>query len=94
MFTPVLASILVGCMSGWVFPRLLVVLGGYIGSVIGTVALGLLIWITIESFDRVHLSIPMMISVTFGAVVTIGVCWWLDRHEKAHLKREESRAQT
>ena len=94
LLTPVWTSILVGCISGWFFPQLLVFLGGYIGGVIGIVALGLQIWITTAWFDVSRLSIPMTTSVTFGTVVTLGVCWWLDRREKAHLKREESRAQT
>ena len=86
LLTPALISILVGCISGWFFPQLLVFLGGYIGAVIGIVASGLLLWIITNWFDEFGLIIPMTISVTFGTVVTLVVCWWLDRRETARLQ--------
>lgn len=95
LFIPILASTLIGCWAGLVFPRLNYIAGSMIGFVVGFPAFGLMFWIAIRWFDVGQFAIPQSISVVFALVINVGICWCLDRGTSWWLgRREKARSQT
>lgn len=84
LLTPVWASMTVGLIAGFLFPRIIFIVGGYVGFWIGIPALGLMAWITATWFGIDRMAVPIGVSVAFGAVGTIGACRWFDRYAKSN----------
>ena len=80
LLIPLWACIGVGCVAEWFFfPRLLFMVGGYLGFWVGLPPMGLMIWEAATWYDIEHLAVPMSTSVACGAVATIGACWFFKR---------------
>ena len=86
ILSPIWTSVLVGCVAGWALPRLWIIAGGFVGFVAGIPNVALMIWINTKWYDIEHWGPSRAISVPVAVAITIVVCWWLNRREKARLQ--------